>query len=198
VLPASFYARPTVQVARDLLGCIVEHTTPAGLVAAVIVETEAYVGQDDPACHAHVGRTRRNAVMWGAPGHAYVYRAYGIHWMLNVVTERQDFPAAVLLRAAEPLAGHDVLAHRCAGQRPRNWLVGPGRLTQGLAVDAEQNGVSVTTGTLVLRQGTPVPDEETRMSRRIGITRGLDRQWRFFVAGCPSVSARSVRGTPLA
>jgi DNA-3-methyladenine glycosylase len=197
ILPAAFFARPTLCVAHDLLGCVVSHEAAEGLVAAVIVETEAYIGPDDPACHAYVGRTKRNEAMWGPPGHAYVYKSYGIHWMLNVVTERDGYPAAVLIRAAEPLLGEALLAARCAGQRPRDWLVGPGRLTQGLGLDGGLNGAPLTHGPLLIRQGAPVADAAVRTSERIGISRGLEFPWRFFIAGNPSVSARAVKGAPL-
>jgi DNA-3-methyladenine glycosylase len=194
-LPVAFYARPTLQVARDLLGCVVEHTTPEGTVAALIVEAEAYIGPEDPACHGYLGR-RRATNLWGAPGIAYVYRSYGVHWLLNLVTERPDYPSAVLLRAAEPLAGEDLLALRCAGQPPRHWLVGPGRLTQGLGVDGRQDGLPVTAGSLVIRPGVAVPDERVRAGERIGISRGLELPWRLFLAGHPRVSAHR-RGVPL-
>ena len=197
VMPIAFYARPTLCVARDLLGCVVSHATAEGMVAGVIVETEAYIGPEDPACHAYVGRTRRNEAMWGPPGHAYVYKSYGIHWMLNVVTERDGYPAAVLIRAAEPLAGAAILAERCAGQRRRDWLVGPGRLTQGLGLDGGANGASLTSGPLLIHAGAPVLDADIFASGRIGISRGVELPWRFYVAGSASVSARSVKGGPL-
>lgn len=195
-LPAAFYARPTLQVCRDLLGCVVRHETPAGVVAAVIVEAEAYIGVDDPACHAARGRTPRNESMWRRPGIAYVYRSYGIHWMLNLVTERDGFPAAVLVRAAEPLLGQAVLAERCARQRPADWLVGPGRLTAGLGITGLLDGVSLSHGPLTIQAGQPVPDSQVRASERIGISVGREHRWRLFVAGSSRVSARSVRGQP--
>ena len=196
-LPPAFYTRSTLAVARDLLGCVVSHAAPEGLTAALIVETEAYIGQTDPACHAVAGRTRRNAVMWGPPGHAYVYRSYGIHWMLNLVTETNDFPAAVLVRAAAPLAGEALVAARCPGQRPRDWLVGPGRLTQGLGIAAHHNGAWLADSPLTIAAGVVVPDDAVHVSGRIGLTRGVDLPWRFFVAGHPRVSVRSMRGRPL-
>jgi DNA-3-methyladenine glycosylase len=196
-LPAAFYARPTLLVARDLLGCIVEHATPEGVVAGIIVETEAYIGQEDPACHAYRRRTPRNDVMWGAPGVAYVYLSHGMHWMLNAVCEEEGFPAAVLIRAAEPLLGLELLMARRAGQDPRDWLVGPGRLTHGLAIGGAQNRAPLTEGALVIRPGRAVADAEVRVGPRIGITLGLDRPWRLFVAGHRSVSARGTAARPL-
>jgi DNA-3-methyladenine glycosylase len=196
-LPAAFYARPTLRVARDLIGCVVRHTTVDGAIAAVIVETEAYVGPDDPASHAFAGRTRRNAAMWGPPGHAYIYRSYGIHWLLNAVTEDEGFPAAVLLRAGAPLVGETLLATRCPGQRPRDWLVGPGRLSLGLGLTGTSNGMALTSGPLQISRGTALPDSAVRVSGRIGVSRGADRPWRFFLAGHPRVSARGVTGEPL-
>jgi DNA-3-methyladenine glycosylase len=197
LLDPAFFARPTLRVARDLLGCVVSHATAEGVVAGVIVETEAYIGPDDPACHAYAGQTRRNEAMWGPPGRAYIYQSYGIHWMLNVVTERDGYPAAVLIRAAEPLVGEALLAERCVGQRRRDWLVGPGRLTQGLGIDGSLNGASLTDGPIRIHRGAPVPDADVRASGRIGISRGVEAPWRFYVAGSASVSARSVRGGPL-
>jgi DNA-3-methyladenine glycosylase len=173
------------------------HTSAAGAVAGFIVETEAYIGPDDPACHAVAGRTARNHVMWGPPGQAYIYRSYGIHWMLNAVTERADYPAAVLVRAALPLVGLNLLAQRCASQSPRDWLVGPGRLTQGLGLIGHQNGCSLADGPLRIVPGELVPDAAVQVSGRIGVSRGGELPWRFFIAGHPSVSVRSVRGVPL-
>lgn len=195
-LDAAFFARPTLQVARELLGCIVRHDSATGSLAAIIVEVEAYIGRDDPACHAARGRTRRNESMWGAPGMAYVYKSYGLHWMLNLVTERPDYPAAVLLRAAEPWPNHALLAARCPGQAVADWLSGPGRLTQGLAITGSLDGAMVTGGVLTVRQGLVIPDQQVLVSHRIGISQGLDRPWRLFIAGHRQVSARSVRGQP--
>lgn len=196
-LPPAFYARPTLCVARELLGGIVTHRTAEGIVAGLIVETEAYIGPDDPACHAYVGRTPRNEVMWGPPGRAYVYFTYGMHWMLNAVTERDGYPAAVLIRAAEPIAGAALLAARTPGQQPRDWLVGPGRLTKGLAITGALNGAWLTEGALTIRAGIMVDDAAVRASGRIGISRGGERPWRFYIAGSPRVSARRVTGEPL-
>src|SRR5207253_7529227 len=111
-LPRSFYARPTLQVAEDLLGKILVHRTRAGLTSGVIVEVEAYVGESDPACHAAPGPTARNAPLYGPPGHAYVYLNYGVHYLVNVVTEPKDAPAAVLIRALEPLDGVALMRKR--------------------------------------------------------------------------------------
>lgn len=197
VLPAAFYARPTLAVARDLLGCVIGHATVDGVVTATIVETEAYVGLDDPASHAFAGRTRRNEPMWGPPGRAYIYRSYGIHWLLNAVTEAEGYPAAVLLRAAAPVTGETLLAARCPGQQPRDWLVGPGRLTVGLGLDGTMNGATLGEGALWIASGTPVLDSAVRVSGRVGVSRGGERPWRFFIDGHPRVSARSVAGAPL-
>ena len=111
-LPASFYSRPTLTVAEDLLGKVLVHRTPAGLTSGIIVETEAYIGEDDPACHAAPGPTRRNQPMYGLPGFSYVYLNYGIHYMMNIVTESAGQPAAVLVRALEPLDGVDIMRRR--------------------------------------------------------------------------------------
>ena len=138
-LERSFFARPTLQVARDLLGHRLVRLLDGQRLSGIIIETEAYIGEHDSACHAHRGRTRRNAVMYGPPGHAYVYFTYGCHWLLNCVTDREGFPAAVLIRALLPLEGIELMQQR--RRQPHQLLTsGPGRLTQALAIDGTFNG----------------------------------------------------------
>lgn len=186
-LPASFYARPVLEVARDLLGCTVIH----GAAAGTIVETEAYHEQE-PACHAHVGLTPRTRVLFGAPGTAYVYRSYGIHALLNAVCEPEGIGAAVLIRALRPLAGLEQMRERRAAGgarklRDRDLCSGPGRLTQALGVELTKNGTSLVDGpVLVLPREGPI--ERMVASERIGITKAAELQWRFSVAGEENVS----------
>ncbi len=190
-LPRSFYRRSTLQVARDLLGATLVRRTTRGTLAGRIVEVEAYIGEDDPACHASHGRTARTEVMYGPPGHAYVYFTYGMHFMLNVVTEREGYPAAVLLRALEPRLGAAEMRRRRA--RSPDWQLasGPARLCRAFAIDLRFNGADLVGTPLFIAKGEP-PQEPIRWSRRIGIREGRDRAWRAFLAGNRSVS----RGRP--
>lgn len=196
-LPRAFFARETVQVARDLLGARLVRLYEGQRLSGLIVECEAYVGQDDTACHASRGRTRRNAVMFGPPGHAYVYFTYGMHWMLNVVTEPEGFPAAVLVRALEPREGLEVMRRlRAARGRPpadHNLTNGPARLTQALAIDGTLNGADLVLGeALWLEKGEPIPDEQVMCGPRVGIQYAAEKDrevpWRFWVQGSPYVS----------
>jgi DNA-3-methyladenine glycosylase len=185
-----FFARDTLSVARDLLGtCLVRYLDGRRL-SGMIVECEAYIGEDDTACHASHGRTRRNQVMFGPPGYAYVYFTYGKHWMLNVVTESEGFPAAVLLRALQPLEGTQHMgALRQAKGRPHNereLTAGPARLTQALSITGALNGTDLVTGDeLWLELGGSSADLDVERGPRIGIRYAAekDRQapWRFWV-----------------
>jgi DNA-3-methyladenine glycosylase len=176
-LGRDFYARPTLEVARDLLGCLLVHRVRGGERVGRIVEVEAYVGEHDRACHAHRGRTRRTEPMYGPPGHAYVYLVYGMHHLLNLVTEREGFPAAVLLRALEPVAG---LATSASG---------PGRLGRAMGIDLSANRADLTHDRLFVREG----ERPARVARspRIGVAYAGEwakKPWRLFVAGHPAVS----------
>ena len=187
-MKASFYDRPVVEVARDLVGCVVEH----GGCAGVIVETEAY-HDSEPACHAFVGLTQRTATLFGLPGRAYVYRSYGIHAMLNAVCEPEGIGAAVLIRALEPLRGIELMRGRRGLADVRNLCSGPGKLTQALGIELRDNGVELSRGPLRI---TPRPvawrDHEVAVDRRIGITKAVELPWRFSAAGSRYVS-RPVR-----
>ncbi len=186
-LGRAFFARPTLWVAPRLLGRLLVFEGPAGRVGGRIVEVEAYVGTDDPACHAAAGRTRRNGSMWGPPGHAYVYFTYGMHHCLNVVTEPDGFPAAVLVRALEPTVGTALLARRQPHLSPALRLSGPGRVCAGLGLDRRHDGLDLTMGPLWIgrdRRRVPRPGR----SPRVGVRRGREPAWRFFVPGHPSVS----------
>jgi DNA-3-methyladenine glycosylase len=189
-LPPSFIARPVEDVARALLGQRLVSTIGGVRTSGVIVETEAYRGLDDPASHAatRIGRTARNAAMFGPPGRAYVYRIYGMHWCMNVVTGAEGDPQAVLLRALDPLEGQDVMrARRGVGERGR-LAAGPGMLCQALGVTNDQYGHDLSRPPLELRTGWSVAPEEVAVSGRIGIREAADWPLRFFVRGNPSVS----------
>jgi DNA-3-methyladenine glycosylase len=186
-LPRSFYDRPVLDVARDLLGAIVQH---AG-VQVRLSEVEAYDGANDPASHAYRGQTPRNAVMFGRPGHAYVYFTYGMHFCVNLVCGPPGVASAILLRAGEVVAGLDVAHHHRPRSSPRDLARGPARLTQALAIDRALDGADVTRGTSLLRvlAGAPVDDRLVKRGPRVGISRATDWPWRLWVDGEPSVSA---------
>ena len=187
-LDRPFFARPTLEVARALLGCVLVSDRPEGRVSGRIVETEGYLGPDDPASHAAKRRTGRVAAMWGPPGIAYVYRSYGLHAMLNVVTEPEGATGAVLIRALEPVAGVDLMRRRRGVAETRLLCAGPGRLCQALGIGLDDHGTDlVATGWLWIAPGAPAA--AVSAGARIGITRGTDVPWRFFETGSPYVSA---------
>ena len=158
------------------------------VLAARIVEAEAYQ-EDDPASHSYRGRTNRTEVMFGPPGHAYVYFTYGMHHCMNVVTGSIGEGSAVLLRAAEPLEGLEEMARRRGTNDPRALCSGPGRLCQALGIDRGENGLDLVRGRLLwLLEGTPVPPSQISVDPRVGITSGIDRPWRFSVRGNRFVS----------
>jgi DNA-3-methyladenine glycosylase len=189
-LPQEFYLRPADRVARELLGCRLVSIAGGVRCAAEIVETEAYVGPDDEASHAHrrFGRTPRNDVMFGAPGIAYVYLIYGLHSCLNAVTGPEGFPAAVLLRAARPLEGIGAMRERRVGRTDRDLLRGPGNLCSALGVDRSLNGHALSAPPLWIEPGPPVPDAAVAIGPRIGIRRASDLPLRYRIAGSPWVS----------
>lgn len=196
-LPREFFARDTLTAARELLGARLVRILDGQRLSGTIVECEAYIGQDDTACHASRGRTARTEVMFGSPGLAYVYFTYGMHWMLNVVTEAKGFPAAVLLRAIQPLEGVETMrALRGAKGRPRGnreLTSGPARLTQALAIDKSFNRADMTTGgQLWLEAGDSVPDSKVERGPRIGVNYAAEKDrsapWRFWVRDNPYVS----------
>lgn len=196
-LPREFYARPTLDVARDLIGKLLVHETPAGITSGVIVETEAYIGESDPACHAAPGPTKRNAPLYGPPGLAYVYLNYGIHYLVNAVTEPEGWPAAVLIRALEPVEGEALMRRRRArgtSKRagdldPDSLCRGPGNLTRALGISLLQN-VRDLTGSDLRIEDAEQPRREIAASPRIGINVGTERPWRFYAVGSPAVSGR--------
>jgi DNA-3-methyladenine glycosylase len=178
-LSRRFYARPSPIVARDLLGRLLVRRLPEAVLIGRIVEAEAYQ-EDDPASHSYRGRTRRTEVMFGPPGHLYVYFTYGMHHCMNVVTGRDGEGSAVLLRAVEPLEGLDLMAERRGVTEPRLLCAGPGRLTQALAIMRDHNGIDLVAGDqLLVTAGRPLPDRRLGVGPRVGVGVGLDRMWRF-------------------
>jgi DNA-3-methyladenine glycosylase len=187
-LSRTFYERPTIDAARDLLGQVLVSDTTEGRTTGRIVETEAYLGADDPASHAARLRTGRVEAMWGEPGIAYVYRSYGIHAMLNVVTEPLGATGAVLIRALEPVIGIDLMRIRRGLEEERLLCSGPGKLCQALAIGLDLHGADlVTSDRLWIAPGEPASNVST--SGRIGISRGQAHPWRFWITGNPHVSA---------
>ncbi len=184
VLGAGFFDRSVHEVARDLIGCELS----VGGAGGIIVETESY-HRDDPACHAHVGLTRRTSTLFGAPGLAYVYLSYGIHSLLNVVCEPVGEAAAVLIRALEPSHGLELMAERRGRARPRELCSGPGKLTEALGIGLELNGVAFTEDPFEVRaRSGPWEAVKVRTGPRIGISRAVDYPWRFCAAASPFLS----------
>jgi DNA-3-methyladenine glycosylase len=198
-LPRSFYARPTLQVAPELLGKVLVHRTRAGLTSGIIVEVEAYVGESDPACHAAPGLTRRNAPLYGPPGHAYIYLNYGVHYLVNVVTEPAGAPAAVLIRALEALDGIPLMRKRRARTRTprrvqragrtsdRELCKGPGNVTHAMGISLRENRLDLLGDVLYIEDRGRRVDAVT-WSPRIGITKATEKHWRCFAAASASVS----------
>jgi DNA-3-methyladenine glycosylase len=189
VLPARFFARDTELVARELLGCVLECHSPDGVAAGRIVETEAYLGEHDAACHAAAGLTARTAPLYGAPGTAYVYFIYGMHWCVNAVTRPRGLPSAVLIRALEPTEGIDLMrARRPAARRDRDLVNGPAKLCEALGIDGRHNRLPLQRPPLLIRAGDAVPDGDVVVTPRIGIRHAADWPLRFALAGSHCVS----------
>lgn len=195
-LPRAFYDRATLAVARDLLGKLLVRRSADGVAAGVIVETEAYIGETDPACHAAAGLTPRNAPLYGDPGLAYVYFTYGMHCLFNAVAERRGFPAAVLVRALEPVDGEALMRRRRGRPAlPAHELCrGPGNLARALGITLADNRTDLTrapargAGLWIEDRGLTIGTVE--WTPRIGIRVGADRPWRCFVKGSGAVSGR--------
>ena len=183
ILPSSFYNRPTLAIARELLGARLVRILDGVKLVGLITETEAYFGFDDLASHAKAGRTIRTAPMFGPPGYAYVYFTYGNHWMLNAVTEQEGFPAAVLIRAIQPIEGIEVIMERRKGRD----MLGPGKLTQALGITKSENNVNLTESSsgLWIEAGQFVPDKSVTIGVRVGLNKTpepwLSKPWRFLV-----------------
>jgi DNA-3-methyladenine glycosylase len=183
ILPREFYDRPTLRVARDLIGARLVRILNGKKLVGLIVETEAYISENDLACHAKAGLTPRTAPMYGAAGHAYVYFTYGNHWMLNAVTEREGFPAAVLIRAIQPIEGVEIMSKRRGGRD----TFGPGKLTQAMGIGKRENAADLTepASKLWIEAGVDVPNSLVTKSPRVGLNNTpepwLSKPWRFKV-----------------
>jgi DNA-3-methyladenine glycosylase len=195
VLSRDFYARPTLDVARALIGKVLVHDTAVGISSGVIVETEAYIGESDPACHAAPGPTTRNAPLYGPPGIAYVYLNYGIHYLVNAVTESEGSPAAILIRALEPLEGEELMRRRRArgtGRSARDFSTaelcrGPGNLTRALGITLRQNLSDLTRSALRI-EDRRFATRDVAWTPRIGINVGVESAWRCVAVGSDAVS----------
>lgn len=170
-LDRQFYSRPTLQVARELLGKRLVRLENGARLAGIIVEAEAYIGEEDLGCHAHSGYTPRTRVLYGPPGHAYVYFTYGNYWMLNFVAERQGFPAAILIRGIVPTEGIDHIAARRQGRPQVHWTDGPGKICIALAINKAQNEADLCApeAELFVEQGVNIPDSCVTTGPRVGL-----------------------------
>jgi len=185
IFPRDFYNRPTLTVARELIGARLVRILDSAKLVGLITETEAYISEKDLACHAKAGLTPRTRVMYGEPGYAYVYFTYGNHWMLNVVTEKEGFPAAVLIRAIQPIDGMEIMLERRSGRD----TFGPGKICQAMGIKKSENGADLT-GTasgLWIEAGVQVPNSLVTKSPRVGLNNTpepwLSKPWRFLVKG---------------
>ena len=204
-LSRDFYDRPTLDVARDLIGQVLVHHHRGVRTSGVIVEVEAYIGESDPACHAAPGRTKRNAPLYGPPGFAYVYLNYGIHPLVNAVTEPDGSPAAVLIRALDPLDGVETMRRRRSravkGRRhgaarslaAHDLCRGPGNLTMAMGITVRENELDLCGSRLYIEEGDPLPAARIMWGPRIGLNVGTEHPWRACLAGHPSVSGRRKR-----
>ena len=185
LLSREFYNRSTLIVARELIGVRLVRVLDGQKLVGLITETEAYIGEEDLACHAKAGRTPRTQVMYGRPGHAYVYFTYGNHWMLNVVTEQEGFPAAVLIRAIQPVEGVENMSSRRNGRD----TFGPGKLTQAMGITKSENALDLTEAndSLWIEAGIPIPDKNVTIGPRVGLNTvpepWFSKPWRFLVKG---------------
>jgi DNA-3-methyladenine glycosylase len=190
-LHREFYNRPTLQVAIELLGKILIYENDGQKLGGRLVEVEAYISENDPACHACRGKTPRNEIMYGDPGYLYVYFTYGNHHMLNIVTEKQGFPAAVLLRGMEPLYGINQMIKNRSAEKLTEIASGPGKMAQALGITTEQKGLDVTGSRFYIADDKSATGQIWQ-SPRIGLTDGKDKLWRFYFADSPHVSKMPV------
>lgn len=189
ILPRDFYNRDTEIVAQEMLGTIIECNTPDGMASAMVVETEAYIGEHDLACHAAAGLTKRTEPLYGPPGVSYVYFIYGVHWCFNAVTRAAGLPSAVLVRAVEPVNGLALMRVR-RGDKPKaiDLTNGPGKLCEALGINGSHNGLTLRRKPLVIREGRSVDATEIETTPRIGISRAVDWPLRYLIRGNPYVS----------
>lgn len=188
ILPREFYSRRTTVVAKELLGKIIVRRIGNIRIEGKIVETEAYGGEDDPASHAYKGVTKRNRVMFEEPGHIYVYFTYGNHWCLNFVAHGVNKPGAVLIRAIEPIRGEEYMKKFRKISNVKNLCNGPGKLTKALKVDKKLNGLDITKEGELYVLDVKQKNLELEASNRIGIKRGKDKLWRFYIKCNPFIS----------
>jgi DNA-3-methyladenine glycosylase len=188
-LRRSFFSRYTPDVARELLGALLVRRVGGRTLSGRIVEVEAYRGRDDPASHSYRGATKRSSIMFGEAGHVYVFFSYGSHWCLNFTTEEEGQPGAVLIRALEPVEGIEQMVKKRGVSDVGRLTNGPGKLTKALSIDGGFNGEDIITSKRLYVLGRE-KDVRVRASARIGITNGLEQQWRYFVEGNPFVSKR--------
>lgn len=188
-LEREFYNRPALQVTRELLGMRLVRVEAGQRLSGVVVETEAYIGEQDLGCHCKAGRTPRTQVMYGPAGHAYVYFTYGMHWMLNFVLEGEGCPAAALIRAIRPIEGVELIAARRLGQPEARWTDGPGKICRALNIDKRLNGANLCApgAELFVEQGDPIPDSSVTIGPRVGLNSVPEpwksKPWRFRVSG---------------
>jgi DNA-3-methyladenine glycosylase len=192
-LALSFFDRAAETVARELLGAYLVSDCKGSRCVGRIVETEAYPGPHDPASHAaaSIGRTARNDPMFGPPGTAYIHLNFGVHWCLNVVVRREGFPAAVLIRALEPVEGRETIRRRRAGRPDRQLTSGPAKLTQALAIPPSLQRHLLTEPPLFVAAGEPVPTGALVRTTRVGVTKGTEKKWRFYDRRSAWVSRKS-------
>jgi DNA-3-methyladenine glycosylase len=187
-LPRSFYLRPTLEVLEDLIGKVLVHDIRGRRTAGVIIEAEAYIGESDPACHAAPGPTRRNAPLYGPPGRAYVYLNYGIHYLVNAVTEAEGSPAAILIRALDPIEGIRLMTRRRG--RAHDLCRGPGNLTVAMGITLQHNTRDLITGPLRI-EDHGIRAAALAWSPRIGIRVGTEQNWRCYWKDSPNISGNS-------
>jgi DNA-3-methyladenine glycosylase len=206
ILSVSFYSRSTLKVLEDLIGKVLVRRSEEGLTSGVIVEAEAYTGEDDPASYAFSGRTKRSEIMYGPPGRAFIHFTYGMHHMLNLVTEREEFPAAILIRALEPREGILLMKKRRKTEELFNLCSGPAKICEAFGIDRSHNGVSLfsSRSPLFIKDGARRQEGEKRQegerrkegreeliwTSRIGIQQGKERLWRAYLKGSPFISIK--------